>query len=330
MSKMLKAIRKLIAPKKTSSLTLNQLFWRYNHELPAGAIELNTRATLAIHQKHLLKVFGKDILVEDIKPSTYIRERSCQTFRNKPIGSRTIRKELATLRALCNWAAHPNQGLITTPPNFTKLVFEKEDAQRPFLSWGEIETKIKQGSSPSLWDSLFLSVEETRSLLEFVRAATLPPFVYPLFCFAALTGARRSEMLRCRLEDLALDKGEIVLREKKRCRTFKETFRRVFAPPSLVEAISNWLLVHPGDNKLFLLSPSMASFWFKESLRGSKWEVISGWHCLRHSTASNLAAAGTDPRIIDALLGHMSRSMRDRYSHLFPSNVRDAVSRIYQ
>jgi integrase len=53
-------------------------------------------------------------------------------------------------------------------------------------------------------------------------------------------------------------------------------------------------------------------------LRGTRWEVIRGWHVFRHSYASINACRGVDQRVIDADLGHQTEEMRKRYQHLFP------------
>ena len=41
---------------------------------------------------------------------------------------------------------------------------------------------------------------------------------------------------------------------------------------------------------------------------GSKWQVLLGWHVLRHSFASNCAAKGVDQRLIDEWMGHQTRN----------------------
>ena len=45
----------------------------------------------------------------------------------------------------------------------------------------------------------------------------------------------------------------------------------------------------------------------------SKWEVMRGWHVLRHSFISFCAAAGVDQRLIDEWVGHTTEEMRKRY-----------------
>ncbi len=56
----------------------------------------------------------------------------------------------------------------------------------------------------------------------------------------------------------------------------------------------------------------------RRTLAGSKWESLRGYHVLRHSFISCLAAAGVDQRIIDDFVGHQTDEQRRRYRHLYP------------
>jgi site-specific recombinase XerD len=53
-----------------------------------------------------------------------------------------------------------------------------------------------------------------------------------------------------------------------------------------------------------------------------------GWHTLRHTFASHLAAAGTPITSIQVLLGHANITMTMRYTHTSPSALRDAVANL--
>ena len=64
--------------------------------------------------------------------------------------------------------------------------------------------------------------------------------------------------------------------------------------------------------------------WLERAVAGTDYEHI-GFHTLRHSFASNLAAAGVDDRIIDHFMGHQTVEMRRRYQHLFPSSKRESI-----
>src|SRR5579863_3109110 len=51
-------------------------------------------------------------------------------------------------------------------------------------------------------------------------------------------------------------------------------------------------------------------------------------HDLRHTYATSLAEAGTPESTMLALMGHMSRAMLERYSHIRMKAKRDAVASI--
>jgi site-specific recombinase XerD len=55
-----------------------------------------------------------------------------------------------------------------------------------------------------------------------------------------------------------------------------------------------------------------------------------GWHVLRHTFASDLAAEGMSMRIIQELLGHSTITMTMRYAHLAPSSLRAAADVLEQ
>ena len=87
---------------------------------------------------------------------------------------------------------------------------------------------------------------EIAEVLEVVKAMSRQPFLYPMFVFAAHTGARRSEMMRSRVEDFDFDAQTVLIREKKKDKTRRLTFRRVPMTSLLAEVFSGWLGRHPG------------------------------------------------------------------------------------
>ena len=68
---------------------------------------------------------------------------------------------------------------------------------------------------------------------------------------------------------------------------------------------------------------------FKRTLAGSEWENLRGWHVLRHSFISALAAAGTPQNIIDEFSGHMTDEQRRRYRHLLPNSTKQAIAAVF-
>lgn len=51
-----------------------------------------------------------------------------------------------------------------------------------------------------------------------------------------------------------------------------------------------------------------------------------GWHLLRHTFGSHLVAKGVPIRAVQTLLGHSSIVMTERYAHLAPSTLDDAIA----
>ena len=95
--------------------------------------------------------------------------------------------ELGASRARLVPASFPSQG----------LVYPKTDETLPYMTWKEIERRIKAGAMPEeLWESLFLNVTEIGALLKHVKQKKAPAWVYPMLAMAAHTGARRSELMR--------------------------------------------------------------------------------------------------------------------------------------
>jgi integrase len=68
---------------------------------------------------------------------------------------------------------------------------------------------------------------------------------------------------------------------------------------------------------------------FQRTLAGGKWQVLRGWHVLRHSFISNCAARGVDQRLIDDWVGHTTDEMRKRYRHLIPSVEKKAIRSVF-
>ncbi|MDB5307108.1 MAG: site-specific recombinase XerD [Gemmataceae bacterium] len=239
-------------------VTLEHLFSRYESEMPPGTMEANSLATIRIHRNHLLRVLGPRVSVQSITTSVlqgYINERARAKYRGKTLSPRTIKKEITTLRSVWNWGK--DHGIVSADPPTKGLKYEKEDKKPGFLTWEEIERRVGRGGLTDeqiadLWDAVFLSTEQIAECLEHVRTTSTIPFIYPMFVFVAHTGARRSEMIRSRVEDIDLAARRVCIREKKKDRTKKETERYVEMSPLLERVMRAWLgEQHPGGPHTF-------------------------------------------------------------------------------
>jgi integrase len=358
------------APRPRDETTLGTLRDRYITTHSNGTIEENSLATVRLHFSNFCRAVGEGLPLAELSPEhlqDYISRRA-----KSEISPVTIRKELATVRAAWNWGAPMK--LTSGPFPMKGLRYPKGQEKPPFMTWAEIERGIAGGGDPEeLWECLYLELPEIGKLLAHVQGAARQPWVYPMFSFAAHTGARRSEMLRALVTDVDFVGNTVLIREKKRTRG-KRTSRRVPLTPTLAAVLKDWLAVHPGGQYLFTqaqevarskkrsrttghkgekarsttykgrmagvkarskrpgaggLTKDEAHDHFKRTLAGSKWEVLRGFHLLRHSFISACASKGVDQRLIDEWVGHTTEEMRKRYRHLYPSAQQDALKTVF-
>ncbi|MBS0204436.1 MAG: tyrosine-type recombinase/integrase [Planctomycetes bacterium] len=331
---------KLVRPVEVSvGLPLSEMCRRYLDALPQGSLESNTVYTLKIHLKHLQRVLGERFRADRLAFADlqrYVDTRSLETGqRGKTVSPVTIKKELTSFSGAWTWASR--MSLVKTPFPNKGLRFSKTEDKAQFQTWAEIERCIEIGGlsetdQAELWDGLYLTAIEIEQVLDFVETKALHPAIYPMLVMAAHTGARRSEILRAETADFDLVGHTVRLRELKRSRG-KRTTRTVPLSGRLLRVVTSCLSNAKGRFAFSFdgcpLSVDEASHHFKQTLSGSKWDKIRGWHVFRHSFISNCASQGIDQRMIDAWTGHQTEEMRKRYRHLFPTVQRAALQSVF-
>jgi integrase len=310
--------------------TLGELKDSYLATFENGAIERTTLKTARIHLGHFLKALGKSFLLSGL---TLVRLQGYVNQRQKKASAVTLKKEISSFRAVWNWGVR--SGLITGQFPCAGIVYPKMDEKLPFMTWEEIERRIKAGGDRDiLWDCLYLLTPEVTDLLDHVKKNAHEPWVYPMFCIAAYTGARKSEVLRSQVEDFNFKESSVLLREKKRARGARTT-RRVPMTPALAQAMKDWFANHPGGIYTICREAGVpidefdAHNIFRSTLHKSKWSVIKGWHCLRHSFVGSCATAGVDQRYIGEWVGHQTEQQRRRYRHLAPDAQKATLERVF-
>jgi integrase len=319
---------------------LSELISTYRTEFTAGAKEKITRRMEDIHLNHLLRIIG-DVPVAEITAASvqrFVDSRSRESHNGQVVKTTTVRKAVATLRFVMNWGARRSFTANKYPE--VELFFPKERQAEPFRTFDQIAVIIARGGLnkqriEELWNGLFMRPEEVAEVLEIVRKKTGATWLYPFLVTAAHTGARRAELFRSRVEDFDFGNKLILIRELKRSKA-KETFRTVDMTPMIEKFMKEYFeQIHPGGLYSFCseankeLTDGQAWKAFRTAVKGSKWEVLRGYHSFRHSFASNLAAAGIDARVISELMGHQTADMEKRYRHLFPEQRRAAVVSVY-
>ena len=330
---------RLERPVVVRAMTLRELLVKYESGLRVGTLEANSIATIKLHLKHIARIFGSKLRADRLTFSdlqNYVDVRSLERGkRGRPISAVTVKKELASLSGVWNWAARMGDVRGVFPSK--GLSFHKTTEKPMFQTRSEIERQIAKGGlsdieQADLWDCLYLSADDIDDVLQVVQEVALHNFIHPMVLLAAHTGARRSEIMRALSQDFDFDGGFVRLHEKKRVRG-RTTTRAVPLSTQLKSVMSAWLTSRThrqtfthGDETLTVKDATHHLNW---TLKGTKWECIPGWHVFRHSFISICASRGIDQRFIDAWTGHQTEEMRKRYRHLFPNVQQMALQSVF-
>jgi integrase len=324
-------------PSLTVSKTFAEVAKAYETETPVGAKAATTIRTEKIHIAHLLRLLHGTTSIRNIGPTelqAYINKRAKEQGAKEEsnVQPTTIHKELQTFNQV--WEFARVRSWVNGDNPKQQVMLPKAAEKPPFMTWQQIEDAIKQGGSEELWDNLFLNEAEVAELLNHIKQNAEFPFVHPMIAFAALTGARRSEILRSEQTDFKFDNGIVTVREKKRKHKASISFRQVQLHPLLATIMKDWFAVHPGGRYTICIEPDKpltvdeAHRHFHSPLTG-KWEHIKGFHTLRHSFASICAMKGITQAIINSWMGHLTEEMVNRYRHLFPEQQVQAMDNLF-
>ena len=147
----------------------------------------------------------------------------------------------------------------------------------------------------------------------------------PIVITAVNTGMRKGEILNLKWSDIDLQNRRILIRKSKnntsRIIPINQTLYEVFHTIKKVSK-NDYVYVdtngHPfGDNKTG----------FMAAIRRAKIQNFR-FHDLRHTFASHLVMQGVDLRTVQQIMGHKDIKMTMRYSHLSPSHVQEAVTKL--
>jgi integrase len=179
----------------------------------------------------------------------------------------------------------------------------------------------------------FVMAEEEAAILGALR-----PNLRALFTVSIHTGLRWSEQLDLEWRDVDFMTGLIIVKRS------KSGYSRQVPMNSVVRSALMdlaGLRQHPGDprERVFLCSYVQPDKFFPRAVdlvrrtllaAGSDASRLDGytWHCNRHTFASRLVMAGVDLRTVQVLGGWRTLAMVQRYSHLAPAHLREAVERL--
>jgi len=304
-----------------------------------------------VHISHLTRLLRPDARFASLtlqKMQAYVNRRITEDNRlGTTVSGKTVKKELTTFMQVWDWARQRDfvNGLCPIkdthrPRRWAVKIPKPEDNER-FMTWEEIERRIARGGltgdeQKELWKYLFLDEVRIRELLKHVEKKAAHSFIYPMIAFVTYTGVRRSEMCRTRIDDIMTDDNVVRVRERKRRKDWASTTREVPLHPALKKIMLPWLATHPGGQ--YAITPPLAmprgktradfkmltfqeaQCHFKQTLVGSKWEVIRGFHVLRHSFGALCTRAGIPMNVFAEWMGHTTEEMMRLFQHLFPQD----------
>jgi integrase len=256
------------------------------------------RAKEMILRLHLTPRFG-DTSLENIGNQSIEQLKAIELHRGT--STKTLNNILSVLRTMLNCAVEWGQL-----------------KQAPRIVWSKVP--------PQKFD--FLSQEEIDSLLVAAKGSHW----YPMLLCALRTGMRLGELSGLDWEDVDLNKRMI-------------TIRKSYVEGKLVSPKSNRIRHIPIANDLGVVLAGLRKSGGLVFLRSSgapvstahAWTQLRivckraglrkiGWHTLRHTFASHLVMKGVPIRAVQMLMGHSTIQMTERYSHLSPSSLSDAIA----
>jgi integrase len=327
-----------------------------SEQVSDGAKASTTLAAERTHIGHLKRLIGQSKSLSSIDLEVLKRYRSRrdkERYRGKII-KEALRRELTTFRQIWVWAQDAALVSSTCPllraNGRWRIRLPKPTENLKFQTWQQIERRISRGGLAEdeikeLWNSLYLDWTQVEALLNHVHQNAEYSFIYPMFAFVAYTGARRSEVLRSQIDDIDFESDQVTIRERKRRKDRSASQRVVSLHPELRTILTEWFRPehHPGGQFTIAtpaemprrkpalgpqpLTWSQGTHHFKQPLKNRKWQVVRGFHVLRHSFGSNLVRTGkVSAEVVAEWMGHTSDEMRALYQHLFPQDGVNLIS----
>jgi len=180
------------------------------------------------------------------------------------------------------------------------------------------KTKLKFAKIPKLLPK-FLSYEEIQGSLKLIdKSSWIGKRDYALILFLYATGARVSECLALRREDI--DGEWLHIRHAK-----GEKERIVPIAKVANIAISDYLNEMPSEKEFVWCNYKGDSLSRISAYKITQKYLGVSPHVLRHSYATSLIAGGADLRVVQELLGHASLISTQIYTHIQKEDLKNTV-----
>lgn len=241
-------------------------------------------------------------------PASEIDAEAVARWRDENVGRlkrATINRRVAALQALLSWGA--KKGLCRAAMKLPKLAQSDSKVVTRFLEDGERARLMAE-----------LAAREARSGRDYLRPAVI---------LSLNTGIRKGTLLGLRWGDVDFASRTLRLRAE-----IMKAGREAVVPlnDAALRALSEWRKFRGGDGGGYVFpaeNGARRNDTSKAFMRVLDKAGIKNftWHCLRHDFASQLAMKGVPMHVIQKLMCHGSLAMTQRYAHLSPNSLEEAV-----
>ena len=170
----------------------------------------------------------------------------------------------------------------------------------------------------------YLSPEEAQKL-----KGALPAWLKPIVIVAAQTGLRRGNILALTVQQVSFDRNLITIPRTKNGDPVTIPMTSIVRD-TIQSVIKSRKVICPQvfcDEQGKFFSAHQVSMAFKRACKGAGIEDLR-FHDLRHDFASLLVQSGVSLYKVQQLLGHKDQRMTQRYAHLLPENLAEAMMTI--
>lgn len=293
---------KLKIQEEINNITFHDFFYKSYYPTAQTSKKKSSYEKEEQHFRLWIEPVLGSLLFKDIKPFTI--ERIKKNMMDKGLSSRMVEYVLATIRQIWNQAIRDEMVSSESPTKKVRLV--KIDNRR----------------------LRFLNHEEANLLLNALKVRDKQ--IYLISLLSLHTGMRMGEIFKLKWGDVDIKQGMITIKDA------KTGNRTAFMTGLLKDAFKEMIKTN-NDDFLFLSPLSKAPFkempkifsiivnevGLNKDITDSRQKIVP--HSLRHTYASWLVQDGVDLYTVQKLMGHGSITMTQRYAHLSPKTLQEAV-----
>jgi len=261
--------------------------------------------------------------LRDLSPEQVRRFVYRYSTRTDTLSNATQRKRYRHVRAWLTWCE--KQGLLDDNP--------LDDVSKP-----STEEKEPAYLSPRDLEQLLIALDHHAETAE-NAVGELPDLQWlrDMILVAVGTGMRKGELLNLRWCDVDFEERRLRIRHRGNFQTKGKKERTIPLRGRALSALRKRSerreddLDGPvfSDRRGLPVKPGRVSHRFKDMVRLAKLDDRLHFHSLRHTTGAWLVSEGVPLKVVQAILGHSTQAVTERYAHLAPETLDAAMDEVF-